>query len=84
MLAFDADWELEQGVRYLGDVAICAAVVNREATQQNKRPSAHWSHIVIHGVLHLCGYDHQSDEDAERMEAKETALLAQLGIADPY
>ena len=59
VLAFDADWELEQGVRYLGDVAICAAVVNREATQQNKRPSAHWSHIVIHGVLHLCGYDHQ-------------------------
>ncbi|MBY5992728.1 rRNA maturation RNase YbeY [Ferrimonas balearica] len=68
----------------LGDLVICAAVVAREAEEQSKAPMDHWAHMVIHGCLHLIGYDHIDDEDAEQMEALERQLLAQLGIADPY
>ena len=68
----------------LGDLVICAPVVAREAAEQNKRPRAHWAHMVVHGCLHLRGYDHQDNDEAERMEARETALLATLGFADPY
>ena len=68
----------------LGDIAICADVVESEAQEQNKPPLAHWAHMVIHGCLHLIGYDHIEDQDAERMEQLETRLLNQLGFADPY
>jgi probable rRNA maturation factor len=68
----------------LGDLAICARVVAREAREQNKSLAAHWAHIVVHGVLHLVGYDHEHDVDARRMERRERALLARLGFADPY
>jgi len=68
----------------LGDLAICAPVVNREARLQRKEPSAHWAHMVVHGVLHLLGYDHESDEDAEQMEALEIRILARMGIGNPY
>ncbi|ADN77046.1 protein of unknown function UPF0054 [Ferrimonas balearica DSM 9799] len=68
----------------LGDLVICAAVVAREAVEQEKAPMDHWAHMVIHGCLHLIGYDHIDDEDAEEMESLERQLLAQLGIADPY
>jgi probable rRNA maturation factor len=68
----------------LGDIVICAPVVASEAADQDKPLEAHWAHIVIHGCLHLCGYDHDSDADAEQMEGRERALLAELGIADPY
>lgn len=68
----------------LGDLAICAAVVAREAREQGKSPQAHWAHMVVHGVLHLLGYDHEADRDATVMEARETALLANFGYANPY
>ena len=70
--------------RLLGDVVICAPVVAREAAAQGKLPSAHWAHIAIHGVLHLLGYEHDSEAGAEAMERHETALLAALGFEDPY
>ena len=60
----------------LGDLAICAPVVAREAREQGKSPSAHWAHMVVHGVLHLLGYDHENDRDAQRMEAREAKILA--------
>ena len=68
----------------LGDLAICAAVVAREAAEQGKAPKAHWAHMVIHGCLHLRGYDHMNAAEALVMEARERELLAGLGIADPY
>lgn len=68
----------------LGDLAICAAVVAREAAEQGKPQKAHWAHMVIHGCLHLRGYDHMNAADASIMEARERELLAGLGIADPY
>lgn len=68
----------------LGDLVICAPVVQREAKEQNKTASAHWAHMVIHGCLHLLGHDHQLDEEAQLMENIERQLLAQLGYADPY
>jgi len=68
----------------LGDLVICAAVVNREATEQNKPPEAHWAHMTIHGVLHLLGYDHIETLDAEAMERLEITLLSQLDYPTPY
>jgi probable rRNA maturation factor len=68
----------------LGDVVVCAPVVAEEAVRQGKSLEAHWAHLVIHGLLHLQGYDHHHDPDARRMEAMETRLLAGLGFDDPY
>jgi probable rRNA maturation factor len=68
----------------LGDLVICAPVVAREAAQQGKTPVAHWAHLVVHGVLHLLGHDHQSDREAQAMESLERAVLADLGLPDPY
>ena len=67
-----------------GDLVICAPVVQNEAEEQLKEPAAHWAHMVVHGMLHLQGYDHINDEDAEAMEALEIRLLAQLGFGNPY
>lgn len=68
----------------LGDIAICAPVVQAEAREQGKVPAAHWAHMVVHGVLHLLGYQHDADADAEEMEALEVAILRELGFPDPY
>lgn len=68
----------------LGDLVVCAPVVAREAREQRKTTRDHYAHLTVHGVLHLLGYDHETDADAERMEALERAVLASLGIADPY
>jgi probable rRNA maturation factor len=67
-----------------GDVVICAAVVEREARAQGKLLAAHWAHMIVHGALHLQGYDHEKPRDAAAMEARERTLLAKLGFPDPY
>lgn len=68
----------------LGDIVICASVVANEANEQNKPFTAHWAHMVVHGVLHLLGYDHENEEDAVKMESLEIAILNDLGFSDPY
>jgi probable rRNA maturation factor len=68
----------------LGDLVICAPVVVREAGEQNKAPEAHWAHMVVHGILHLQGYDHIDDTEAAEMEAREIAILRNLGFRNPY
>ena len=68
----------------LGDLVIAAPVVVREARQQNKTESAHWAHMVVHGTLHLLGYDHQGPAEAEDMEAREISILHSLGHSNPY
>jgi len=70
--------------RLIGDIVVCAPVVAREARAQGKALSAHWAHMVLHGTLHLLGFDHARAADAKRMERRERALLARLGFADPY
>ncbi len=69
---------------FLGDVVICAPVVAHEAREQGKVPEAHWAHLVVHGVLHLLGYDHDRSRRAALMEGLEIEILAGLGFADPY
>ena len=68
----------------IGDIAVCAPVVAREAKSQGKAPAAHWAHLVIHGVLHLLGHDHERRRDAAVMEALEARVLARVGFPDPY
>jgi probable rRNA maturation factor len=70
--------------RHLGDVALAYGVCAREAAEQGKPLSAHLQHLVAHGVLHLLGYDHMTDQEAHEMEALERVVLASLGVADPY
>jgi len=67
-----------------GDLVLCVPVVLGEASEQGKSPAAHFTHLVVHGMLHLQGYDHQTDADAKLMEAKEREILARLGVGDPY
>ena len=68
----------------LGDIVVCAPLVADEAAEQGKTVRDHWAHLTIHGVLHLLGYDHQDDEEAEEMESLEISLLESLGIDNPY
>lgn len=68
----------------LGDVVICADVVRREAREQDKPERAHWAHMVVHGILHLRGYDHEHKRDAAVMEAREIRVLRRLGFSNPY
>ena len=74
----------DDGVSLAGDIVLCAPVVAREARAQRKTLRAHYAHLVIHGMLHLQGYDHERDADAARMEAREIALMRMLGYANPY
>ena len=67
-----------------GDVVICAPVVAREARSQGKSARAHHAHLLVHGLLHLQGFDHEEEREAARMEARERSILARLGFADPY
>jgi probable rRNA maturation factor len=73
-----------KGKRYLGDLVICADVVEQEAKTQHKSLEAHWAHMVVHGMLHLQGLDHIEEAEAEAMEALEIKILAELGFDNPY
>jgi probable rRNA maturation factor len=72
------------GARELGDLVLCAPVIAAEARDQGKPLASHWAHMVVHGVLHVLGYDHVKSRDAERMEAREVAILRGFGYQDPY
>lgn len=74
----------EVELNLLGDLIICSAVVKTQAIEQKKEEIAHWAHMVVHGTLHLLGYDHLTDEEAAIMENKEIKILSQLGYSDPY
>ena len=84
VLSFPADVPTETGSGLLGDLVICAPLVQLEALQQQKSEEAHWAHLVIHGVLHLLGHDHQIPAEAAQMEAIEIYLLGHLGFPNPY
>ncbi|WJM82042.1 rRNA maturation RNase YbeY [Pectobacterium brasiliense] len=79
---FEAPPEVE--LPLLGDLIICRQVVEREAAEQEKTVEEHWAHMVVHGSLHLLGYDHIEDSEAEEMEALETEIMQSMGYADPY
>lgn len=84
VLSFPCDWDLPEEPRLLGDVVIAVEVVNKEAKEQKKKAVEHWAHITIHGLLHLLGYDHVKEDEAEVMEGYEKQILAKLGFDDPY
>lgn len=81
-------FEVHKGVTLetpiLGDIVICADIVNKEAKEQHKPEDAHWAHMIVHGILHLLGFDHENDKDAEKMEALEVEILQTLGFTNPY
>ncbi|MDM7323305.1 MAG: rRNA maturation RNase YbeY [Gammaproteobacteria bacterium] len=84
VLSFPLEFPLETGIPYIGDIVICPEVVAREALDQGKPIEAHYAHLTVHGVLHLLGYDHETEEEAVEMETLETRILAGLGYPDPY
>jgi probable rRNA maturation factor len=84
VLSFPADLPPEVEHPLLGDLVVCAAVVNREAVEQDKSATQHWAHMLIHGSLHLLGYDHMEAEEAKEMEALEATILQSLGYPCPY
>ena len=84
VLSFPFEAPPEIDIPLLGDLIICAPVVELEAIQQNKSLQAHWAHMVVHGCLHLLGYDHIQDAEAEEMESLETQLVESLGFNNPY
>jgi probable rRNA maturation factor len=84
VLSFPAEFPEGVDIPFLGDIVICAPIVELEAQAQNKTLEAHWAHMLIHGALHLLGYDHIDDDEAEIMEALEIKYLAQINIISPY
>ncbi len=84
VLSFPSDLPCDIDLPLLGDLAICAPVVRKEATVQKKSLEAHWAHMVVHGTLHLQGFDHMDDGDADIMEAMETKILTALNYPPPY
>lgn len=84
VLSFPGLYQPTHQMTQLGDLAICASVVAHEASAQAKSLDAHWAHLLLHGTLHLLGFDHETDADAELMESLEIQILASLGFNDPY
>lgn len=84
VLSFPNDDHQKHEVPFYGDIVVCAPVVEQEAEQQQKQLEAHWAHMVIHGMLHLQGYDHIDADEADEMEAIEVQLLTHLGFNNPY
>ncbi|KER05071.1 rRNA maturation RNase YbeY [Photorhabdus temperata] len=84
VLSFPFEAPPEVDLPLLGDLIICRQVVEKEAEEQQKTVEEHWAHMVVHGCLHLLGYDHIEDDEAEEMESLETEIMQKLGYADPY
>jgi probable rRNA maturation factor len=84
VLSFPAPPISARSAGSLGDLVICPMVLRAEARAQHKAVRAHWAHMVVHGLLHLLGYDHEGDRDAQRMERREVRVLRRLGFANPY
>ena len=84
VLSFPMQLPEEVDMCLLGDLVLCASVINDEASQQSKKLDAHWAHMVVHGMLHLQGFDHIEEDEAEEMEQLEVKILKELGIANPY
>jgi len=84
VLSFPADLPEELELPLLGDIVVCAEVVEREALEQHKPSAAHWAHMVVHGTLHLLGYDHIDDDEADAMEGREIEILERLNFSNPY
>lgn len=84
VLSFPADLPPELNLPHLGDIVVCAQIVEQEAAAQQKTPEAHWAHIVVHGTLHLLGYDHIDDDEADAMEQLEIDILRTLNYPNPY
>jgi probable rRNA maturation factor len=82
--AFDMPEEIISEITILGDLVICAEIIEHEAKSQGKEINAHWAHMIIHGILHLLRYDHEQEADAIIMETKEITILNELGFSNPY
>ena len=84
VLSFPMELPDEVDMHFLGDIALCASVIKQEAKQQSKAAQFHWAHMVVHGMLHLQGFDHMENAEAEEMEALEIGILKKLGFDNPY
>jgi probable rRNA maturation factor len=84
VLSFPMEIPADIGINILGDLALCVEVIEQEAKQQGKSSEVHWAHMIVHGMLHLQGYDHIEDEEAEIMEAQEIEIMKGLGFDNPY
>ena len=78
------DIDLEMETDLLGDLVICAPLVTEQAMEQNKTIEMHWTHLIVHGILHLLGYDHLNETDSDEMESLERKIMTKLGYSDPY
>jgi probable rRNA maturation factor len=84
VLSFAGAGSAPDGQIYLGELVVCAPIVAREARAQHKTLQAHWAHMIVHGVLHLCGFDHERHAEAKKMASREIQILDRLGFSDPY
>lgn len=84
VLSFPFESPVEMETPLLGDLIICKQIIEQEAQEQHKSLTSHWAHMIVHGCLHLLGYDHIDDDEAEEMEGLEIEIMAELGFSNPY